>query len=320
MTPDVTPEPTAPERIAIVGIGALGAALARRLVARGSPPEILVSRSDAAARLGADLGVAHAADLAAARTADIVVLAVPDSALADVAVRLRDDAGPWTTGDGDGDRPRLVIHTSGVVGADALGVLADAGADVLAFHPAQTFAAGTPPEAFDGAAVALDGSAKAIERGRDLASVFGMRPVVVPPGSRAAYHLALSVASNFAVTLAALAAEILGTVGLPPADAAALVRPLLAGTVANLARSTPEQALSGPVVRGDAATVGRHLDVLAASAPHLTPVYAALATETVRVAVRSGRLPPATAEAILDRLHAALGAAPSLLPVSSSPR
>ncbi len=205
-----------------------------------------------------------------------------------------------------GSAPRLVLHTSGAVGADVLAPLADAGADVLAFHPAQAFAAGTPPEAFEGAAVALGGDARALDRGRALAAVLGMRPVVVPDGSRAAYHLALSVASNFAVALAAVAAEILGTAGLPPDDADALVGPLLAGTVANLARARPEDALSGPIVRGDAVTVGRHLAALAAAAPHLTPVYAALATETVRVAVRSGRLAAVDAEAVLDRLAGAL--------------
>lgn len=303
------PAPPASERpaprIAVVGTGALGSALARRLVQRGLAPSVLVGRSARADALGRDLGVTAARDLAATADADVVALAVPDAALADVAARLVAKAGPWDAA--PGVRPRLVLHTSGAVGAEALVVLADSGADTLAFHPAQTFADGTPPDAFEGAAVALDGSPAAIERGRALAAILGLRAVVVPPEQRAAYHLALSIASNFTVALAAVSAEVLGHAGIPADDAHALLRPLLTGTVDNLARRAPEQALSGPIVRGDVPTVGRHLDVLATAMPHLTPVYAALATETVRVAVRAGRLGADDAEAILDRLAAALG-------------
>ena len=296
--------PGADPRVAVVGTGALGSALARRLVQRGLSPAVVIRRSARAEALGAKMGLPAARTLSAAAGADVVLLCVPDAALADVATRLVADAGPWAVP--AGTRPRLVAHTAGAVGAEALAPLSAAGADTLAFHPAQTFAAATPPEAFDGATVALDGSPEAVERGRALAAILGMRPVVVPPASRAAYHLALSLASNFTVVLVAVAAEVLGRAGLPAEDAHALLRPLLAGTVANLARATPEDALSGPIVRGDTATVGRHLDVLAASAPHLTPAYAALATEAVRVAVRSGRLDEDGARAILDRIGEAL--------------
>lgn len=298
------PPPT--PRIAVVGTGALGGALARRLVQRGLVPWRLVGRSPRADALGRETGVPVVRDVADTADADVVALAVPDGVLPALAARLAAEAGPWAMP--PDTRPRLVLHTAGSFGADVLAALADAGADTLAFHPAQTFADGTPPDAFDGAAVALDGTTVALERGRALAAILGLRPVVVPPAHRATYHLALSIASNFTVALAAVAAEVLGHTGLAPGDAHALVRPLMAGTVANLARSSPEEALSGPVVRGDAATVGRHLDALAAAMPHLTPVYAALATEAVRVAVRANRLAAPDADALLDRLAAALTA------------
>jgi predicted short-subunit dehydrogenase-like oxidoreductase (DUF2520 family) len=298
------PDPAPPEMlapVALVGAGALGSTLAQRLAVRGVAVSAVVSRTGTSAARVAQAwpDARHGPDLALVRDAPVVVLCVPDAALAEVAARLADTAGPWTW--------RLVLHTSGVLPAAVLAPLGEAGAAVLSFHPAQAFAPGTPERAFEGVPVVLEGAPAAVAAGRRLARTLGLHAVELPAGGKAAYHLALALVSNYTVTLTALATEVLATLGVALPDALALVRPLLDGTVQNLHRSLPERALTGPIARGDVDTVGRHLAVLQEALPHLVPVYAALATETVRVAVRGGRIAPDAADALLARLEDALG-------------
>ena len=301
--PRALPDPPAPETltpVALVGAGALGTALAQRLIDRGVAVSAVVSRTGtSAARVAQGLpGARFGTDLALVADAPVVVLCVPDAALPGVARKLAETAGPWAN--------RLVLHTSGVLPAAVLAPLAEAGAAVASFHPAQAFAPGTPASAFEGVPVVLEGPPRAVAAGRLLARTLGLHPVELPAGGKATYHLALALVSNYTVTLAALSTEVLGTLGIALPDALALVRPLLDGTVQNLHRSLPERALTGPIARGDVDTVARHLDVLQDALPHLVPVYAALATETVRVAVRGGRLAPDTADTLLARLEDAV--------------
>ncbi len=301
VTPGARPPRPLPGPLALVGTGALGAALADRARARGLTLGALVSRAGRrAAALAARYPPAppHGKQLALVGDAPLVGLCVPDAALPGVAAALVPAAGPW--------EGRLVFHTSGALPAAVLAPLADAGAEVLAFHPAQTFVEGATGAAFDGITVALEGTPAAVAAGHRLGRVLGVRTFELPASGKAAYHLALTIASNYTVTLAALAAEVLGSVGLALPDALALVRPLLAGTLANLQQRLPERALSGPVARGDLETVARHLATLQATLPHLVPVYSALGLETVRVAVRGGRLDAPGADALLAQFEAAI--------------
>jgi predicted short-subunit dehydrogenase-like oxidoreductase (DUF2520 family) len=106
------------------------------------------------------------------------------------------------------------------------------------------------------------------------------------------------MASNFTVALAGDAADLLGD--------GAILAPLIAQSVSNVARLGADEALTGPIVRGDAGTVRKHLSALASRAPHLTESYVANARRTLDRAVRSGRLDAGRAEAVEDALEQAL--------------
>jgi predicted short-subunit dehydrogenase-like oxidoreductase (DUF2520 family) len=176
----------------------------------------------------------------------------------------------------------------------------------LSFHPVQSFTASTPPDAFEGIYIGLEGDAPALDVGRQLALDLGAHPFVLTAEAKPRYHLAASMASNFFVTLMALAGEVLADIGIDRPTGAALLRPLVEGTWRNLATQLPEEALTGPIARGDLDTLLRHTEALATHLPQLTPAYAALAAETVRVAVRGGHLAPDRAQHLLDTLHGAL--------------
>lgn len=233
--------------LAVVGAGRVGGAVAR-----------------AAAKAGLDAALAGRDDaLAAARGSEAVLLCVPDAAIAEAAGALASAIPPV----------RFVGHTSGVHGLAALSPALAAGAATFALHPLQTIPG--PDTELGGSPCAVAGSTpEALELAVGLASALGMRPFEVPDEARVAYHAAASMASNFLVALEESAAELLARAGIE--SGRELLAPLVLRTAANWAELGPA-ALTGPIARGDEATVELHLEALDRVHPALTPAYLALA-------------------------------------------
>ena len=198
--------------------------------------------------------------------ADAVLLCVPDDEI-EHAARL---IAPG----------RLVGHCSGATALDAL-----APREAFSLHPLMTV---TPDGArFEGAGVAIAGTTpRALELATALATALGMRPVEIADADRAAYHAAASIASNFLITLQAAAERIAASAG---ADRDLLV-PLVRATVENWAALGSERALTGPVARGDEATVTRQRAAIEARAPDVLPLFDAL-VEATRELVNESRVP-----------------------------
>ena len=285
--------------VAVVGAGTVGTALAQRLQAAGYPIAAILSRSPRPAReLAAEVGASCAATSlhALPQRVRMLFLCVPDDQVRVVAERLAGHPHPW--------KHCLVAHTSGALPAAALRPLAAQGATPLSFHPLQAFAQGAAADAFDGIYVALEGEAEALTAGRGLAEALAVETLELTAESKARYHLAASMASNFLVTLLAMAGEVLDDAvsqGIDRGEGADWLRPLVEGTLHNLKENPPETALTGPVARGDEETVAAHLEALHQHHPGFVPVYAALATEAVRLAARADRLPSATADRLLQQ-------------------
>ena len=232
--------------VGVVGAGRLGVALCRGLKAAGWSVDGPAGR-----------GVVPAGEA--------ILLCVPDAEIP-AAAEVVTGAAPF------------VGHTSGATGLSAL---APAGVEALALHPLQTFTGDEGPEAFAGAGCAVAGSsARALELAEKLARVLGMEPFEVDEEGRAAYHAAASVASNFLVTIEAAAETVAAGAGLSPPRARALLAPLVARTVENWAALGPERALTGPVARGDDATVERQRAAVEDTAPELLELFDALVART----------------------------------------
>lgn len=304
-----TADPIKSRPIAIVGAGAVGTVLARRLVACGSRVDAIVSRRERDARSLADrVGASVASTDVAALPASVrvVFVCVPDDTIGAVADALSAVPHPWGA--------TLVAHTSGAHGASALAPLDDRGASLLSFHPMQTFTRTTAPDAFDDIVVGVEGHDDAVAFGAALARHLGGRALTLSTEGKTYYHAAAALASNGLVALMAVVREVLAAAEVDADDATSLVRPLVEQTWTSLTHAPPEAVLTGPVARGDRGTVAAHAQALARSAPHLLPTYAALSTEMVRVAVRSGDLDADAAEGLLDVLSAALDDAPDDAP------
>jgi predicted short-subunit dehydrogenase-like oxidoreductase (DUF2520 family) len=222
------------------------------------------------------------------RSAAIVFLAVPESAVAGIASRL---SGLEMQSEVS------VVHVSGTLGLDALEPLRGRHS-VGSFHPLQSFPAPRAPEAFRGITVAVDASTPALRRQLEaLARRIGARPKRVDDSARALYHAAAVFASNYVVAVVKEAIVVLRAGGWGEAEAAAAVMPLVEGVVANLRARGPIRALTGPIRRGDAATVTRHLDALARvrGEPKPDAVYRMLGAVALEIAMEAG-LDPAAAE------------------------
>jgi len=196
--------------------------------------------------------------------ADVVILAVPDAEIAGAA---------------DAIEPgRLVGHCSG---ATTLAPLAPH--EAFSLHPLMTVPADGPAQ-FAGASAAIAGStSQARGVAHQIALCLGLTPIDVADEDRAAYHAAASIASNFLVTLEAAAEQLAESAGV---ERAALV-PLVRATVENWATLGPDRALTGPIARGDQATVERQRAAIAERTPDLLPLFDALAQATRALADRS---------------------------------
>ena len=222
--------------------------------------------------------------------AALVLIAVPDDAIGGLAADL---AG----GQAVSER-HVVLHLSGLLDRDALRPLAGTGAALGSFHPLQSIADPSTARArLRGAFAGLEGDDRALHAGEGLARALGMHPVRLAPGGKAAYHAGAVIASNYVVALGSVAEELARKAGVPPGEARALYLPLMQGTVDNLALG-PAAALTGPVRRGDAATVRRHLAELE---PGDRALYCALGLVALRLAREAGlgALPAAAVERAL---------------------
>jgi predicted short-subunit dehydrogenase-like oxidoreductase (DUF2520 family) len=175
----------------------------------------------------------------------------------------------------------MVGHCSGATG---LGPLAPH--EAFSLHPLMTVTA--EGAQFTGAGAAVAGSTpRALALARELAQAMHMHPVEIAEADRPAYHAAAAIASNFLITLEATAERIAATVGLEREQLVPLVR----ATVENWARLGPERALTGPVARGDHATVARQRTAVAEAAPDLLELFDALVETTRALAGDRARQP-----------------------------
>lgn len=217
--------------IKVIGSGRVGAAVAARFLERG-----LTS---------------------AARSPDLVLLCVPDRAIADAAADIA--PGPW------------VAHVSGATPLTAL----EPHSKRFSVHPLQTFTRQRGPEQLDGAWAAVTAeSDDARTVATWLAEMLGLRPFPLLDEDRAAYHAGAAIASNYLVTLRHAAGSLLEAAGAPPEA----LDPLMRRTIEN------GFELTGPIQRGDWETVERHLEAIRATRPELEPMYRVLADATVAVA------------------------------------
>ncbi len=256
--------------LGIIGAGKVGRSLALLLHAAGYEVRAVFSRThshanELAVRINA---VVVSTPGKVVEQSDLTLLAVPDDAIASVASRLDLDM-----------RDKAVVHTSGAHSVDVLSPLAERGAMTGSLHPVFPFAD------VEMAVANLPGATFALEATDErllswlcaiVQSLDGYT-LVVPPGGKAAYHAALVIASNYTVTLYAVAQKLLTGLGADRGVADNALNVLVRATVDNLIKQGVPDALTGPLVRGDEGTLAAHLEALGQRGAQLEELYIILA-------------------------------------------
>jgi predicted short-subunit dehydrogenase-like oxidoreductase (DUF2520 family) len=270
--------------LSIVGAGHVGRALGRLFHAqrvfdvRGVLARSAASAEQGAAFIGAGVPTA---DPAALPAADVYMLAVTDDQIVPACAALA--AARLLHG-------AIVFHCSGALASGALEAARQAGAATASVHPIRSFAdPGAVVADFAGTFCGIEGDAAALAVLAPALEAIGARPVTIDPAAKTVYHAAAVFASNYLVTVLDTALRAYQAAGIPPDVARELARPLAQESLSNVFRMGPEQALSGPIARGDYTTVQRQQAAVSAWDADAGALYAALVPPTAALAARKPR-------------------------------
>jgi len=272
------------KRIAVIGAGKVGSALALGLSRAGCAVTGVASRSPASAgRLAFLIGCRPCATLSdAAAGAEVLIIAVPDRAVGRVGRKLA-RSGAVRPG-------HVVIHTSGALPSGALDAVRGQGAAAASMHPVQSFARLDDVERLYGCYYGVEGDPKAVAAVREMVSLLGGRVLPLDGCDKALYHAAACVASNYLVVLLHLARTLIESAGVDAEQGRRALLRLAEGTLANAGEMDLPSALTGPIARGDTGTVARHARAMSGIVPEAARLYGHLGLYAVELARAGGGL------------------------------
>ncbi|GAI96963.1 unnamed protein product, partial [marine sediment metagenome] len=260
----------------------VGTALAVRLSSKGYQVVAVSSRSPASAEnLAQVISSCRAFDNGqdVVDIAELVFVTTPDDAIARVVSQLK-----WHVG-------QSVVHCSGADSAEILQPARESGAHTGVFHPLQTFASikqamGNIP----GSTFALEAEEPLLNILKDMATTLDGHWIELKATDKVIYHAAAVMACNYVITLVKLATDLWQTFSIPPQQATQALLPLLRGTISNIETIGIPQCLTGPIARGDAGTVKKHLSALEEVAPAVLSTYRELGLQTIPIALAKGKI------------------------------
>jgi predicted short-subunit dehydrogenase-like oxidoreductase (DUF2520 family) len=281
------------DSIAIIGLGKVGTAVGYLLRTAGYTIVAVAGRSLENLRMGLRYtgGQVYTDNAEAASCAECVLITTSDDAIALVCEEIS-QKGALRAG-------KKVIHMSGAGGLDLLASARRAGAFVASIHPIQSFAH------VEGAIKSIPGSTFGITADEEIKQWaeqmvrdIGGSPFQLADTDKALYHAAACLASNYLTTLMHTVEEIYQSLGMEREDALRAFWPLVRGTLENIETKGAVQALTGPISRGDAGTIEKHLSALRERLPGLLPLYCEMGIKTVDIGLKKKTLPPDKAEII----------------------
>ena len=264
--------------ISIVGAGRVGQTIAKRLRKLGWRIGAVVTRSRQSARaavraIGA--GTPHASLTPEAFNADVILLSVPDDVLENVAQKLAKFVG-------DKLRGKVILHTSGALDHRVLAPLARRGASTGSMHPMQTFSGRNAPR-LEGVIFSIEGAPAARAAAQKIARSLGGTPVIISANDKPAYHASGTIVAGHALSLVESATRTLMKIGFTRSRANQALLPLIRQMLDNYELLGPHAAWTGPLSRGDYATISKHAKALRRFPREYQDAYATLALLSARV-------------------------------------
>ena len=268
--------------IGFIGAGAAGTGIALALHNAGRRVVRVASRTHESAQTLAELIPGCEAVSVDGLTAacDVVFITAPDGSIAEIASN-----APWRKG-------QTVVHCSGALSLEPLEPVKLAGGSRGAFHPFQTFAgirsAEEAAERVRGVTFAVDGDGPALETLKDMTHALGGRSITLDAHDRALYHASAVMSCGYLGVLVQAAVDIWHEMGFSEHQALDAVLPIARTTLDNISRSGVAPSMTGPLMRGDKATVASHISSLEQRLPHLIPMYRDMARGTYKLARANG--------------------------------
>ena len=266
---------------AIIGCGRAGLSFTKFLYKAGYPPAGLSSRSLQSANLAAEIigfkGKVSTKPWEVLGDADIVLITTPDHVIREIAEKIAGYGGM---------KPGVkVFHCSGALSSDELSALKGANAKTGSIHPLQSFGShDSEINPFKGIMVGIEGDRECVDAAWQMAKDLGATPFEIQTSGKMLYHAAAVVASNYLVTLLKFAIDLLGASGVESDNRFEILKPLIMGTLSNIENAGAEEALTGPIRRGDTAVVRAHLEAIEESSPDMSALYKKLGEYTVEIA------------------------------------
>lgn len=264
--------------LAILGAGRVGRALGLELRRAGWNIGAVVTRSKASARRAARFigaGTALPRTSGHVLNSSVILIATPDAEISEVTkelVRL----------DGHKLRGKVVLHTSGALGSQALIPLRKYGAAIGSMHPLQSFTGASPPP-LAGRVFAIEGEARAVRTARKIARALRALPLRIDAKNKPLYHAAAALSAGHVLAIVEAATRVLMSIGMRRSEAVRALLPMTRQVLENYERLGPRAAWTGPLARGDHAVVNAHVRALARFSPQYRAAYEVLNRVALRV-------------------------------------
>ena len=271
---------------AIIGCGKVGLSLGKQLIKKGCRSAGVASKSLSTAKKAADLLKTDnfsGQPWEVTSDADVVFITTPDGVIEGTCRQIVKNKGFHKGG--------VVLHCSGALSSAVLNSARSSGVYVGSMHPLQSFASVEPGvNPFKDIIISIEGDREAVSAAQQISLLLSATTVQIRTEAKVLYHASAVVASNYLVTLMDLAVSLLKTAGVPDKKAQQMLMPLVDGTVANIKRVGVPAALTGPIERGDAVTIRRHVAALKEGVPDVLALYQVLGSQTIKVAQKKGSL------------------------------
>lgn len=285
----------------VIGLGGLGTALVKTLMSHDIPVESVFNRSvDKAQKLSGQFDIPISSDFPkdVNQLGKLTFITVSDSAIREIADRLSELS--------DNLEGYIFVHSSGNESADLLDSLRKKGAFTASFHPLQAFTAQSGEQTFKDIYFSLQGDDEAFPILKNLAKEIGAHSFEATANQKSHLHAAAVMAANYLNTLLDASVDIGSLGGLSKSQVQKALLPLIQTTLKNAEGMTFAEALTGPIKRGDAETVKKHVALLK-NDKELKELYCVLGKRTVKLAKSSGSIDGTTAQKLRKILHGANG-------------
>ncbi len=281
---------------AIIGLGKVGTAIGHLLNKAGHKIVAISDRSADALKTALPYtgGEAFNNPKQAVTGADVILITTPDDIIADACNEIAD---PELVGG------KFVFHMSGAGGLDLLDAAKNAGASVASIHPLQSFSSiDTAINNIPGSIFGITADKKIQKKAGIIVRDLNGTPIFISSAQKPLYHAAACFASNYLVSLLNVVEEIYGSIGINKENAQKAYLPLVYGTLKNIEKYGSIQALTGPIARGDAGTIKKHIAAIEDTQSPFAPLYRAMGLITIDVARKKGTLSSKQAKIINNLL------------------